>query len=211
MMWMTISRHAPSIPVERPIGGAARRLEPPARDLGLVRRCRAEDESAWRTLYEENYRFVFRVARRLGTPEDEADDVAQEVFVIVLAKLDTFSDGKLTTWLYRITANVVSHHHRKRRARRAVAEWRARLGLGSPPSPEDLSVRASQRNAVGRILEQMSPKRREVFALFELEGLSGEEIVERLGWPLGTVWSRLRLARRDFLRIGRRLGVLEGS
>jgi RNA polymerase sigma-70 factor (ECF subfamily) len=175
----------------------------------LVRRCREADASAWRALYERHHAFVYRVARRLGTPADEAEDVAHEVFMVVMAKLDQFSGGRLTTWLYRITANVASHHHRRRRSRRALTEWSQRLGFRAPPTPEALSSASSDARAVDRILERMSPKKREVFALFELEGLSGEEVAERVGCPLNTVWSRLRHGRSDFLRIGRKLGLLE--
>jgi RNA polymerase sigma-70 factor (ECF subfamily) len=55
----------------------------------------------------------------------------------------------------------------------------------------------------------MKPKHREVFALFELEGLSGEEISARVGCPVGTVWTRLHHARADFVRIGKKRGYVE--
>lgn len=182
---------------------------PEAAELALIRRCQGADETAWRALYERHYPFVYGVARRLGTPPAEADDVAQEVFMVVHQKLGRFRQGKLTTWLYRITANVASHRHRKRRAQRRVAEWRSKLGLSPPECPEAAAVARGAARAVDHVLERMSPKRREVFALFELEGLSGEEIAERVGCPLGTVWSRLRLGREEFLRIARQLRVLE--
>lgn len=178
-------------------------------ELALVRRCRAADRSAWRSLYEAHQPFVHRVARRLGTPSDEVEDVVHEVFMVVMAKLEHFQGGRFTTWLYRITANVSAHHHRKRRRRRVLQSWSERMGFGSAESPEAISSAASDARAVDAILERMSPKKREVFALFELEGLSGEEIAEHVGCPVNTVWSRLRHGRQDFLRIGRRLGVLE--
>jgi len=103
----------------------------------------------------------------------------------------------------------VSHRHRKRRTQRAIVDLAARVGLGSPPTPEATSLVASDARAVERVLERMSPKKRAVFALYELEGLSGEEIAEREGCPVNTVWSRLRHARIEFCRIGRRLGVIE--
>ena len=55
----------------------------------------------------------------------------------------------------------------------------------------------------------MAPKKREVFAMFELEGLSGEQIAERIGCPVNTVWTRLHHARKDFLKNARRLGCLD--
>jgi RNA polymerase sigma-70 factor (ECF subfamily) len=199
-----------SIAGEEMLGEPRARIRPPSTDVELVRRCRGADQAAWRAIYDRHYAFVFRVTRRLGTPPSEADDVAQEVFMVALDKLEQFREGQLSTWLYRITALVTHHHHRKRRRDRAVAEWRARLGLGgAPPTPEALSSRSSDGRAVDRILEQMSPKKREVFALYELEQLSGEAIAERVGIPIGTVWSRLRHGRAEFLKVGRRLGLLD--
>jgi RNA polymerase sigma-70 factor (ECF subfamily) len=180
-------------------------------DLEIVRRCRAGEPSAWRALYDAHHGFVFRVARRLGTPAEETEDVVHEVFIVVLKKIDHFQGGRFTTWIYRITANVVSHRHRKRRTRQALTDMAWRIGLAEPPTPEALSAAASDARAVEKILERMSPKKRAVFALFELEGLSGEEIAEREGCPLNTVWSRLRHAREDFCRIGSKMGLLEDA
>ena len=180
-------------------------------DLELARRCRAGQRSAWRALYDAHHGFVFRVARRLGTPAEETEDVVHEVFIVVLKRINQFQEGRLQTWIYRITANVVSHRHRKRRARQALTEMAQRIGLASPTTPEALSAAASDVRAVEMILERLSPKKRAVFALFELEGLSGEEIAEREGCPLNTVWSRLRHARKDFCRIGSKMGLLENE
>ena len=85
----------------------------------VVARCRAQDQSAWKELYDAHFDFVYRVARRLGTPAAEAEDVVHDVFEVVFKKLDQFEEGRLTTWMYRITANVVSDRHRRRRVRRA--------------------------------------------------------------------------------------------
>ena len=60
-----------------------------------------------------------------------------------------------------------------------------------------------------RIFARMSPRKREVLALYELEGLSGPEIAERVGCPLPTVWTRLHHARRDFQKLSRKLGYAE--
>src|SRR5262245_22541086 len=102
----------------------------------VLARCRAHDESAWKELYDAHFEFVYRVARRLGTPESEAEDVAHDVFVVVYKKLDRFEGGRLTTWLYRITANVVSDRHRRRRVRRAFESFRVWIGGEAPDSPE---------------------------------------------------------------------------
>jgi RNA polymerase sigma-70 factor (ECF subfamily) len=177
--------------------------------LAVVERCRARDESAWKELYDAHFDFVLRVARRLGTPESEAEDVVHDVFVIVHRKLDRFEGGRLTTWLYRITANVVSERHRKRRVRHAFESLKVWIGGEPGESPERTAERSSATRAVERVLERMNPKKREVFALFELEGLSGDEIAERIGCPVNTVWTRLYHARKQFLEIAKRLRVLD--
>lgn len=175
----------------------------------VLQRCRARDQAAWKELYDAHFDFVYRVARRLGTPEPEIEDVVHDVFEVVFKRLDSFTEGRLTTWLYRITANVVSDRHRRRRVRRAFEALRVWVGGAAGPSPERSAEQRSASRAVERILERMPAKKREVFALFELEGLSGEEIAERLGCPVNTVWTRLHHARKDFLAIGRRLGCLD--
>ncbi|MBK6683438.1 MAG: sigma-70 family RNA polymerase sigma factor [Deltaproteobacteria bacterium] len=180
-----------------------------AGSLAVVERCRAADAAAWRELYEANYGMVERTARRLGTPAEEVEDVVHEVFMVVHRRLDDFRGGRLTTWLYRITANIVSDRHRRRRVRRAFESLKLWIGGQAQDTPDRAAEKAHATRRVEQILERMAPKKREVFALFELEGLPGEEIAERLGCPVGTVWTRLHHARAEFLKIGRRLGALE--
>jgi RNA polymerase sigma-70 factor (ECF subfamily) len=92
-----------------------------------------------------------------------------------------------------------------------VREAFARLWHGSSESegPEQVLLRREAARRVDRILAKMSRKKREVFALFELQGLAGEEIADLLGIPLDTVWSRLAHARREFTKIGRSLELFE--
>jgi RNA polymerase sigma-70 factor, ECF subfamily len=173
-------------------------------------RCRAGDGSAWKALHDAHFAFVWKIARRLGTPPEELEDVCQEAFLVAFRKLPDFHAGQLTTWLYRITANIVSVRHRRRKVRRA---FRALFG---PTEQDPATFRTPLQDAeareaeaqVARVLEQMAPKKREVFALFELEGLRGEEIADRLGCKVATVWTRLHHARKDFERLARKQGVL---
>jgi len=74
---------------------------------------------------------------------------------------------------------------------------------GVDPGPERALMRKDAQLQVSRILSHMRQKKRDVFVLFELEGLPGEEIARRLRIPVATVWTRLFHARREFARIAR--------
>jgi RNA polymerase sigma-70 factor, ECF subfamily len=180
---------------------------------GLVERCRVRDESAWRELYDANFDFVHRVAYRLGTPPSELDDVVQDVFTIAYRRLDQFESGRFSTWLYRICANVVSSRHRHRRVRRMFAAWLPWVASPEPGEEPDRALeRGDAERSVQLVLERMSPKKREVLVLFELEALPAREIAERLGCPENTVFTRLHHARREFKELAQRLGlVTEGD
>lgn len=178
-------------------------------DTALVDRCRGGDEHAWEALYDAHFDFVFKVARRLGVPESEAEDVSQDVFIVAHRRLNQFESGRLSTWLYRITANVVRDRHRRWKVRRSLDVVKTWLWGVEVATPEALASQRSDAQAVEQVLARMSPKKREVFALFELEGLAGEEVAARVGCPVGTVWTRLHHARKDFTRIARKMGCLE--
>jgi RNA polymerase sigma-70 factor, ECF subfamily len=170
-------------------------------EFSLVQRCRAGEAPAWQELYDAHFDFVYGIAKRLGTPDAEADDVVQETFLVAFKKLSSFTDGRFTTWLYRIAANVASSRHRRRRIRRALQSIWGSADEKVVDGPDATLESREAESIVGSVLERMSPKKREVFALFEIEGLSGEEIAERAGCGVETVWSRLHYARKDFERM----------
>ena len=148
-------------------------------------------------LYREHFDFVWRLAARLGGPGLDADDAAQEVFLVVARKLDTYDGSSLvTTWLYGITLNVVRGLRRRNRIRRLFErdDPKADVAIESVDRAE---VREAHRIAYD-ILEKIAPKKREAFILAEFEGLSCEEIARVVGTRTETVWSRLHYARQEF-------------
>ena len=179
-------------------------------DVELARRA-SVDAAAFRALYDAHFDFVLRCCLRLGLLDADAEDATQETFLIASRNLRRFVEGRLSTWLYRIAANVVSGRHRRRRVREALFH---RFGPRDEPHAAPPDQAFEQREAarrVAQVLARMTARKREVFALYELEGLSGEEIAERAGCPLATVWTRLHHARRDFERIARQRGLVEGE
>jgi RNA polymerase sigma-70 factor (ECF subfamily) len=151
-------------------------------------------------LYRRHASFVWRAVRRMGIPEESADDVVQEVFIVARRRLPTYEGrGAASSWLYGIargvTANLRRHDERKRRRLELVALPSAPVG---DPEADLQARRAADR--VRAFLATLDPDQREVFVLADVEGLRGPEIAEALDVNLNTVYSRLRLARARFVR-----------
>ena len=123
------------------------------------------------------------------------------MFIVALDRADAF-EGRSTarTWLYGIALRVVAAHRRKGKLRAffgmdEVGPEHEPVAAHTPATHYDA---ADARQTVYAVLEKLSEKKRTVFVLFELEGLSGEEIAKLVGAPLKTVWTRLFHARAEF-------------
>lgn len=152
-------------------------------------------------LYREHFAFVWRALRRLGVPEREVPDAAQDVFLVVCRKLEEVTlSGKVTTWLYAIALRVASERRKKAAHRREVFGEEV-----DHPSPGADVVRLleqrEQRELLETALDALSMDQRAVFTLFELEGWDGDRIADLLEIPVATVHSRLRLARETVRRV----------
>jgi RNA polymerase sigma-70 factor (ECF subfamily) len=165
---------------------------PPARDPIV----------SFKEVYDEHFRFVWRSLRRLGVPESDVADAVQDVFLVVHRRLCEFEGrSKVTTWLYGICYRVA-------RDRRRLAHVRRRSDDDGeidqrPDERADVAAAAERRQGLellDNILDEMPIEQRAVFTLFELDALGGDAIAEVLEIPLGTVYSRLRIAREQFRR-----------
>jgi RNA polymerase sigma-70 factor, ECF subfamily len=155
------------------------------------------------TVYQENLKFVWRAARRLGIDPGDTDDVVQEVFVVAHRRLPEFEGrAQIKTWLLKILVRVVRQYFRTRQRK---------PGHRPAPSLDDLDrlhdntcgpAEAAERKDAVRILDSLLDRldceKREVFVLAEVEQLSSVEIAEVLGANINTVYSRLRAARQEF-------------
>ncbi len=139
-------------------------------------------------------------AAKLIGPE-EADDVAQEVFIRVRRSLGTLEEpSKLGSWIYAITLNAVRDAARRRTSRggKQVESLSDQLALApdaAARSPEEAAIRAEMIDCYLDYVRQLPPGYSEVYALSEFEGLTNQEIARRLSLSLGTVKIRLHRAR----------------
>ncbi len=191
---------------------AAGRAAGRAGDRGLVARCRSGDPQAFARLVALHERMVFSLASRLLGDDEEAKDVAQNVFLHVYRKLEQFQGrSALKTWIHRITVNQCHNRRRwwqsRRRERQqpldevATGPEAGRLADQSPRSnPYVETHRRERARRVHEALLRLSFDHRAVLVLREIEGQSCHAIAEALGVATGTVKSRLSRAREALRR-----------
>lgn len=160
-------------------------------------------------MFELETAYVLRSLRRLGVAPADLEDMAHEVFLAVHAKLAVYDPARpLRPWLFAFVFRVASHYRRSARREAPL------LPEDEPRDERDLADVALEKDAKRRLvleaLDGIELARRAVFILHELDGTALPEVAATLGIPLGTVYSRLRLAREDFARTVRRLVAQRG-
>jgi RNA polymerase sigma-70 factor, ECF subfamily len=168
------------------------------------------------SIYEEYFEFVWVTTKRLGVSPAAIDDVVQEIFMVIHAKIQTLRQPQsLRSWIYGIARRTVSDHHRSRRTRDAshvALSLQADLGTVAPPTPQELALQNDQVKLLWSLLEEIEWPKREVFMLAELDEMTAPEIAEALDIPLNTAYSRLRAARQAFEEgLARRAARREGG
>ncbi len=162
---------------------------------GVTERSLNED---WSRFYDEHFDFVWRTLRRLGVPLASLEDAAQEVFVVAFRRQGEFEGrSSVKTWLFGIAWNRA--RELARLARRRPEELLDDVAvLGAEPDQERAAMRTEALRFVYRVLDELTPERRAVLVMAEVEEMTAPEMAEVLSIPLNTVYSRVRLARRDF-------------
>jgi RNA polymerase sigma-70 factor (ECF subfamily) len=168
----------------------------------LIRRCLEGDALAWDRLVREHWKRVFNIAYKFVARLEEAEDLTQETFVKVFRALPTY-DGRASfeTWLTRVSRNLCIDHYRRRR--REEETFTDQVELDSIPLDELVSrpdARLEQRDHIAlirRALAQLPPTYREPVVLRDIQGLSYEQIAQRLHLQEGTVKSRINRGRKQ--------------
>ena len=191
--WPNATKREPARPVAVKIG----RVDP----LSLVERCQRGDAEAFRELFREHRQDVARLAQRMLGRKTDLEDIVQEVFLQVHRSIRDFRHGaRFTTWLYRVTVNVVLMHRRSAKSRPVFGDAPEHLAAVDQRPRADEQLEQQRRvQAFHRLLDRLSEKKRLVFVLHELEGLAPGEIAKIVGSPVLTVRTRLFYARRELL------------
>jgi RNA polymerase sigma-70 factor, ECF subfamily len=182
------------------------------RDGRLVRRLKDRDERAFREMVEEYGDRVFSLTYRMLGNREEAEDLAQEVFITIFKSIESFrGDSKFSTWLYRVTANhcknrikyLARRHDRDRAELTERVEATSAGGAGGPslaaprvaPRPDTQLQGAQMEQILQVAIAELDEEQRILVVLRDVEDLSYEEICAITELPEGTVKSRLHRAR----------------
>lgn len=179
------------------------------RDDRLVRRLKDREERAFREMVDEYGDRVFSLTYRMLGNRQEAEDLAQEVFITLFKSIDSFrGDSKLSTWLYRVTANhcknrikyLARRHDRDRaelteRTEAAGADGPSLAAPRAAPRPDRQLEGAQMEQILQRAIAELDEEQRILVILRDVEDLSYEEICAITDLPEGTVKSRLHRAR----------------
>ena len=173
----------------------------------LLQRARTGDAEAFEQLIEPHVGRLYNyLARMVGDPAD-AEDLTQDAILRVHRAIGSFRGGAtFQTWLYRIATNIAVDALRRRARRSARVSslddpLQAEQGLvarevrDTRRDPQQLAEASELTAEVLKAIDQLSPKLRAVVMLFDLQGLTYDEIAQALALPLGTVKSRLFNAR----------------
>jgi len=158
-----------------------------------------------RALVDEHFNFVWRYLRGLGVPESSVDDAAQQVFVIAAQKIGEIDDGSERSFLVGTAHGVAANARRTSARRREVSDDGAlEVHVDASPDPEQRIASKEGLAVLDQFLALLPDELREVFILFELEGMTMAAMADALSLPPGTVASRLRRAREEFSEMAKR-------
>jgi RNA polymerase sigma-70 factor (ECF subfamily) len=174
-------------------------------DAELIERCLRKDNPAWEQIVARYRRKVFHIAYKFTGKHDEAEDLTQEIFLKVFRSLDKFNrDADFSTWLSSVARNFCIDNYRAgKREREVVVEDLVAFDLAPAASgnPHRALEDQDRRSFLRRGLDQLPDKLREAVVLRDLQGLSYQEMADRLGLPEGTVKSRINRGREELARL----------
>ena len=182
-------------------------------EADAIEKAKQGDAEAFQALYERHKRRVYSLCLRMTANTAEAEDLAQEAFLQLYRKIATFrGESAFSTWLHRLSVNVVLMHLRKK-SLPVVSLEETTQGSGEEDTPkkdfgaEDVRLAGSiDRLQLQKAVESLPPGYRTIFVLHDVEGYEHNEIAGIVGCSIGNSKSQLHKARmklRDLLKMNR--------
>jgi RNA polymerase sigma-70 factor, ECF subfamily len=171
----------------------------------LIQRCLQGDQAAWDLVVRQHWRKVFNVAYKFVGKHDEAEDLAQDIFLKVFRSLNTFDRrANFQTWLVSVSRNLCIDHYRSVRKERQTIDRNIDANELSPASKDAGPIAAlEQRDRVlllRQALATLPDTLRTAVVMRDIQELSYQEIADALQLPEGTVKSRINRGRTELAR-----------
>jgi RNA polymerase sigma-70 factor, ECF subfamily len=188
------------------------RLASDSAEAELIEKAKLGDAHAFQALYDKHKRRVYSLCLRMTSNTAEAEDLTQEAFLQLYRKIGTFrGESAFSTWLHRLSVNVVLMHLRKKSLPVVSLEESTQPGEDDTPKKdfgaEDIALAGSiDRLQLQKAVEDLPPGYRTIFVLHDVEGYEHNEIAEIVGCSIGNSKSQLHKARmklRDLLKMKR--------
>ncbi|MEK3725493.1 RNA polymerase sigma factor [Paenibacillus sp. FSL H8-0034] len=163
-------------------------------DEQLVDQIRQGDEEAYRLLIERHKGYIYTLVYRMVEHRETAEDLTQDIFIKLYRSLAHFrGDAKFTTWLYRLTTNLVTDYRRAQRRRpyEAILDKMKGWLINRQEEPEAMALQKEERQMVQQLLSELPDKYRLILYLYHYKQLSYQEIAEATQLPLKTIETRL--------------------
>jgi RNA polymerase sigma factor (sigma-70 family) len=159
--------------------------------------------------FDAEFDYVYHVLRRYGVAVSDAEDLVQEVFLVMWRRWLQYDPKRpIRPWLAGIAFRV-AYNHRQRAAREVPGGM---LDLeDARPDPEQSVASDSARTLVWRVMESLPEKHRFLILTHEVDGVSVREIAETLGVPIPTAHTRLRAARKAFAKALKQLQTVSAT
>lgn len=179
-------------------------------ELELIQQLRAGDELAFKKLVETYQDMVFNTGLGIVQNSEDAEDVAQEVFVQVYRSIDQFKgDARLSTWIYRITTTKALDHIRSRKRKKRFAFITSLFGNNEELLHEPVDFnhpgvaldRKEQAALLFRMIDQLPENQKIAFNLHKTEELSYQEIADVMQVSVSAVESLLFRARQNLRKL----------
>ena len=170
-------------------------------DMELIEACLSGDEMGFEELVNRYKNLVFSIIHRMTKDSEEANDISQEVFIKIYRNLASYTPAfKFSTWVMRITSNHIIDQHRKRKLETISFEAHteeAGIGIaGTTDSPESIYLQQEQTDRIAKILADLPEMYKTPVIMYHQEGLSYQEISEKIGEPLSKVKNRIFRGRK---------------
>ncbi|MFT3902466.1 MAG: RNA polymerase sigma factor [Niabella sp.] len=176
----------------------------------LIDELKHGSEAAFKTIVETYQDMVYNTCLSIVKNEEDAEDLAQEVFVQVFQSIGSFKgEAKLTTWIYRIATTKCIDHERKKKRKKRFAFVRSIFGEESevvinPPDFHHPGVLLDKKEDAAKLfkaIDQLPENQRIAFVLNKVEGLSYQEVSDVLQTSVASVESLLHRAKLNLRKI----------